>query len=159
MQSLVQYVRYRKLEELLKNKQFKEADYETYKLMIETVGKEEGQEFNTEDFSTFPCEDLRTLDQLWAKYSNGKFGFSIQQKIWLECGGKVDYNTEHQLGNRLGWCKDGKWVNLNYSDLSFKLLKTTPVGHLPIVLGHDGSAGLGVWYIEIRSSRITTCDV
>ncbi|HYX15858.1 MAG TPA: GUN4 domain-containing protein [Nostoc sp.] len=35
----------------------------------------------------FPCTDLRTIDRLWVKYSNGHFCFSVQKRIWLECGG------------------------------------------------------------------------
>ncbi|MGB5593815.1 MAG: GUN4 domain-containing protein [Crocosphaera sp.] len=54
LSSTVQDARYHKLEQLLKNQQFKDADYETYRLMIETVGKEEGQYFDPEDFDTFP---------------------------------------------------------------------------------------------------------
>jgi hypothetical protein len=28
------------------------------------------------------CEDLQYIDQLWLKYSNNKFGYSVQRKIW-----------------------------------------------------------------------------
>jgi hypothetical protein len=52
------------------------------------------------------CETLRTIDQLWVKYSNGKFGFSIQKQIWLDCGGKLgEFNLDALLrfGDRVGW--------------------------------------------------------
>lgn len=67
----IQTSRYAKLETLLKEQQWKDADYETYRLMITTVGKEEGQWFDRTDLENFPCEDLRALDQLWVNYSNG----------------------------------------------------------------------------------------
>ncbi|CCQ59603.1 GUN4 domain-containing protein, partial [Crocosphaera watsonii] len=41
----------------------------------------------------FPCEDLRIIDQLWVKYSNGQFGFSVQKQIYMdELGGTKMYN-------------------------------------------------------------------
>jgi len=36
------------------------------------------------DISEIPATDLRTIDQLWVKYSSGKFGFSVQKQIWYE---------------------------------------------------------------------------
>lgn len=56
------------------------------------------------------CETLRTIDQLWVKYSNGKFGFSIQKQIWLDCGGKLgEFNLDALLrfGERVGWIGGG----------------------------------------------------
>ncbi|HAC63456.1 MAG TPA: hypothetical protein DCF68_07920, partial [Cyanothece sp. UBA12306] len=85
------------------------------------------------DIDNFPCEDLRTIDQLWVKYSNGKFGFSVQKKIYIdELGGTKDYNQEiwYKFCDLVGWRKGGNYMN--YSNLTFKLRDTTPVGHLPI---------------------------
>ena len=31
----------------------------------------------------FPVKDLKTIDNLWTFYSDGKFGFSVQRKIWI----------------------------------------------------------------------------
>ena len=31
----------------------------------------------------FPVKDLLTIDALWTFYSDGKFGFSVQRKIWV----------------------------------------------------------------------------
>ncbi|MFM6400419.1 GUN4 domain-containing protein, partial [Planktothrix sp.] len=80
-----------------------------------------------DSINNFPCEDLRTIDQLWVKYSNGHFGFSIQKKIWLEIGGKVGHETESKLSDRIGWRKNGSWID--YDDLTFSLQAS--VGHLP----------------------------
>ncbi|MEG4087688.1 GUN4 domain-containing protein [Microcoleus sp. POL10_C6] len=30
-----------------------------------------------------PCEDICTIDRLWLKYSNGRFGLSVQRRILL----------------------------------------------------------------------------
>lgn len=124
--STVQTLRYTKLEEYLKNEQWKDADEETYRLMITTVGKTEGQWFETEDLLNFPCDELRAIDALWVKYSNGRFGFSVQKQIYVDCGAKLDGKYpgdeiwEH-FGDHVGWRKDGQW--LMYSQLnSFPLL-------------------------------------
>ena len=104
--------RYTQLEDLLKTQQWREADQETYRLMITTVGKEDGQWFDRADLENFPCEDLRTLDQLWVKYSNGKWGFSVQKRIWRECGSPMEYNDDwKKFGDRVGWRKGGNWLN------------------------------------------------
>jgi len=58
------------------------------------------------NIEAFPCEDLRTIDQLWVHYSNGKFGFSVQKKLWLECGckiGKDDYEAWKKFVAKVGW--------------------------------------------------------
>ncbi len=75
-----------------------------------------------------PCTDLRTIDQLWVKYSDGHFGFSVQKRIWEELGGKVDAQTENMLAERIGWSKGGRW--LYACDLTFSLALNE--GFLPL---------------------------
>jgi eukaryotic-like serine/threonine-protein kinase len=123
-------VDYTRLRDLLAAGKWKEADQETRKVMLKAARREKEGWFDTDSIENFPCDDLRTIDQLWVKYSQGRFGFSVQKKIWLEVGGKVDYETECKLGDRVGWRKEGKWVNYDYDDLTFKQ-KAAPVGHLP----------------------------
>jgi hypothetical protein len=71
------------------------------------------------------------MDQLWVKYSNGKFGFSVQKQIWLELGGKLDgepdWDTLRKLGSRVGWIKNNEW--LSYESYTFST-NALP-GHLP----------------------------
>ncbi|PSB04985.1 NTPase (NACHT family) [filamentous cyanobacterium CCP2] len=117
----VQASRYATLEAHLQAQRWKEADEETYCLMITTVGKEEGQYFESEELLNFPCEDLKTIDSLWVKYSNGHFGFSVQKKIYVECGAKPNgYDPEDEIWekfcNRVGWRANGKW--LDYDNLN-----------------------------------------
>ncbi|MDB9349117.1 GUN4 domain-containing protein [Nodularia spumigena] len=69
---------------------WKEADEETFKVMLEVAGREkQGYLINIEQF---PCEDLRIIDKLWVDYSNGHFGFSVQKEIYLEEGGILEGN-------------------------------------------------------------------
>jgi eukaryotic-like serine/threonine-protein kinase len=120
-------VDYTRLRDLLAAEKWKEADEETLKVMLKAARREKEGWFDRESIENFPCDDLRTIDQLWVKYSQGHFGFSVQKKIWLEVGGKVDYETECKLGDRVGWRKGGQW--LDYSNLTFKM--AAPAGHLP----------------------------
>jgi hypothetical protein len=120
---------YQVLEQQLQAKQWRDADQETYRLMITTVGKEKGQWFDTDDLRNFPCEDLRALNDLWVRYSEGKWGFSVQKRIWQECGSPGPYNDKteaqwEQFGDRVGWRCGGNW-------LEYKSFALTSTGELP----------------------------
>ncbi|MDZ8084013.1 MAG: GUN4 domain-containing protein [Nostoc sp. DedQUE12b] len=121
---------YSKLQNLLTQYKWQEADIETTKLMLQVMGKNDWNEVYKEDILNFSCQAFHKIDQLWQQYSHGYFGFSVQQSIWDEIGGQIDYETEKRLGDRLGWRKEGNW--LNYDQLTFKLSPTTPMGHLPV---------------------------
>ena len=127
-----QGVDYSNLQKLLAAEKWKEADHETFWVMKKAAGLKKGGYLNEKSIDNIPCDDLRMIDELWVKYSNGHFGFSVQKKIWLDCGGKVEnYETECKLGDRVGWRKGGSW--LNYDDLTFN--KQAPKGHLPVGVG------------------------
>jgi serine/threonine protein kinase len=119
---------YMRLRDLLAKGRWQEADKETTKQML-NVGKRKNQGWlNADALNNFPSKDLKIIDQLWVKYSKGKFGFSVQRKIWLKCGGKVNYDTEEKLAYRLGWIKDGKWIE--YQNLTFDPRRAAR-GHFP----------------------------
>ena len=124
----VRDARHADLERYLKNEQWKEADSETYRLMITEVGKDERQWFDPEDFLNFPCEPMRAIDRLWVKHSDGKFGFSVQKEIYLKCGGLPDGWHHHEsfdkFGKEVGWIEDTKCLDVRYETSS-------PKGHLP----------------------------
>ena len=91
-----QKINYSHLETLLKNKQWKEADRQTsiiYQQIISNHLRELGiyslvmldflrQEEAKLYMGNLPCRELKTLDRLWLKYSNGRFGFSVQAEIF-----------------------------------------------------------------------------
>jgi hypothetical protein len=112
---------------------------------------------STETLKNFPCADLRTIDQLWVKFSNGRFGFSIQKKIYLECGGKADgeYYKEawEKFGDRVGWRVKGNWID--YFDVAFN---TSPYeGHLPV---HWEGLLWKDWKVSVSLfSRVETSEV
>ncbi|EFA71864.1 Serine/Threonine protein kinase [Raphidiopsis brookii D9] len=71
-----------KLNSLLQAQNFKQADRETRKIMLAIAKREEEGWLRIEDAEKFPCKELRSIDQLWLKYSGGKFGISVQQQIY-----------------------------------------------------------------------------
>lgn len=121
---------YIKLRDLLKAEKWKEADRETANRMCEVMDRQEDGWLSKEDIQFFPHQDLKNIDQLWVKYSNGKFGFSIQKKIYLECGAKLDgkYPGDgiwSNFANQIGW-----GIGLNKGDY----FNTRWIGHLPTLL-------------------------
>ncbi|MGF1524644.1 MAG: GUN4 domain-containing protein [Leptolyngbyaceae cyanobacterium] len=145
---------YTHLRDLLRAEDWKAADRETYEVMIRAVGKEPGQYFISDELLNFPCADLLTIDRLWVKYSKGKFGFSVQKQIYVECGATLDgeYPGDKiwdQFCDRIGWRKEGIWFG--YSDVTFDT--TAPTGHLPLNGWYDRSWG------RVLFSRIETYKV
>jgi hypothetical protein len=137
---------YTKLEQLLAAGKWKEADEETYNKMLEVGGKQQnnhlimGEIIVIKDIRIFSCPDLRAMDRLWVKYSNGRFGFSVQKRIYQNLGGPKEsngqvlsaYNGQVLLAyyEAVGWKQKGekeKW--LLYSQLTFN--SNAPSGHLP----------------------------
>lgn len=132
--TVAQDSKYQKLEELLKAGQWREADQETYRLMITTVGKEEGQWFDRKDVEEFPCKDLRTLDRLWVKYSNGKFGFSVQKRIWQYSGSPMSPGKEwDDFCARVGWQGSTASGEIRSSDEPKFDVNFSPRGELPFM--------------------------
>jgi hypothetical protein len=129
--SLKQDMDYTKLRDLLKAGNWKEADRETTIILLKARAKKV-EDTNANIAVIFVDEIflnpvLRAIDTLWIEYSQGHFGYSVQKRIWLEVGGKVEYNSECLLADKVGWCVNDKW--LHYSDLNFSL--NAPQGHLP----------------------------
>jgi serine/threonine protein kinase len=133
---------YSKLEELLINKKWQSADEWTKYKILEIMGLQEQGYFMAEDIKNFPCQALQTIDQLWVKYSKGRFGFSIQKKIWEKLGGKAGvFNEENWVlfGEYVGWRSTRNhqilfagWTTREwcyYSEINFS--ENALEGHLP----------------------------
>ena len=161
---------YSRLRDLLKAQDWRAADAETYEVMIRAVGKKPGQKHTHDELLNFPCIDLRTIDSLWVKYSQGKFGFSVQKKIYVECGANLiriypGDKIWFKFCDRVGWRKGSKY--LNYSDLKAKS-SLSPTGEFPVWMwgvGREdgrvvrGVAGLWGGEVAMRDlfSRTGTC--
>jgi hypothetical protein len=130
-------VDYTRLRDLLKAGEWREADKETDRRMLEAVGRKEDDYIRAEELKTFPCKDLRTIDRLWVKYSQGKFGFSVQKQIWQECGSPTNSGKDwDKFCVKVGWQDKTASRYLRYSNLKADP-SISPGGEFP----WDG----GVW--------------
>ena len=147
---------YTRLRDLLATGKWKLAEEETLKVMLKATGREKEGWLSLESIDNFPCKDLLTIDQLWVKYSNGRFGFSVQKRIWESVG--KDYE---KFGDRVGWRK-GWWMNkecITYPEVIFDTSAPSS-GHLPspnqlYLPGHLPSPQP----VKHLFSRIQTCKV
>ena len=121
-----QDIDYEPLQDLLIQQAFEEADCLTLAKLCELAGPtamKRNWVYFTE-VEQFPVVDLQTLDRLWLAYSEGKFGFSVQRRLWLSLGQDWD-----KLWPRLAWKDDNIWTRYPGGfiwDLS------APDGHLPL---------------------------
>ncbi|HEY9606481.1 MAG TPA: serine/threonine-protein kinase [Allocoleopsis sp.] len=115
-------VDYTKLQNLLQRKKWKEADQQTWDVLCQAIGQPPGYYLKNGDIERLPCEDLLTIDRLWLKHSGGRFGFSVQKRIFHDAG--EDYPS---FCDRVGWPIHNPLVL--ESMLKFNL--RAPLGHLP----------------------------
>jgi hypothetical protein len=118
---------YTSLQRHLIDQQFEAADRLTSEHLRQLAGSEalrRGYVYFSE-VPSMPAKDLETLDRLWVVYSRGRFGFSVQGRLLLACGGKWD-----RLWPRLGWKQEGIWTRYPGS---FHWSLEAPEGHMPLV--------------------------
>ncbi|MBD2113891.1 GUN4 domain-containing protein [Leptolyngbya subtilissima] len=90
--------------------------------------------------TNIPPEVLQTLDRLWVEASDGRFGFSVQRKIWAEVRAQNPEDSAvaaKAFGDRVGWTRPpgmedptfiaGEWL----TELEINPSLDAPVGHLP----------------------------
>jgi hypothetical protein len=149
-------VDYTYLRDLLAAGEWQKADRETETVMIKASGREQEGWLSEEDLETFPCEDLRTINELWVKYSDGRFGFSVQKHIWESIEGTnkdEDVEVWKSFGNKVGWRVNDSWIG--YRNLTFSL--DAPEGHLPEWVFVSGFVG-GGFFGSGLFSRVETCQ-
>lgn len=146
-------VDYTGLKNLLQQQKWQQADEMTYDLMTQAGDQDNSGFITSTELKDIACEDLQTIDRLWVQYSQGKFGLSVQQRIYQSLGSSqtVDINTYRQFSQQVGWIKQD---NLNdpeyylYDDLNFSI--NAPQGHLP-----RWSWGLNIAVVYSRMSYLT----
>ena len=121
---------YSLLQQLLSEENWLSANNETGNSIVKAVGKTD-----IYDFGEIPRTDRHTIDILWRKYSNDRFGFSVQKEIYHRTkklfmdDGKLKFNDIYKVQNEfkaiIGWTE----VKDIY-DLVFDL-SSAPIGHLP----------------------------
>ncbi|MGL5835600.1 MAG: GUN4 N-terminal ARM-like repeat domain-containing protein [Waterburya sp.] len=117
---------YQPLQQLLAQQDFQQADVITLQKMCELAGSAavERKWIYFTEVVNLPIADLITLDQLWLMASAGKFGFSVQRRIWLSVG--KDFT---KLWTKIDWKSGNVWTRYPQEfiwDLS------APTGHLPL---------------------------
>jgi hypothetical protein len=127
---------YAKLRDLLAAQDWKAADQETADRMLEVMDRQKDGYLRNEDVKKFPCLDLCNIDILWVKYSQGKFGFSVQKELWESPSESLGMNNNNKLRRfciTVGWETRGfLWMRgslLLYSQLMFDI--AAPRGHFP----------------------------
>ncbi len=75
---------YSKLQSYLQNHNWKDADEETYKMMLKVAGPESEKQgyFSKQEWDKFSCSDFKEIDRLWSKASKGQLGFTAQKRIF-----------------------------------------------------------------------------
>lgn len=137
------------LEKFLEENKWQEADRETNNLILEIVNRKEQGHLDDNAITQLSCECLQIIDRLWTQYSTGRFGFSIQNKIYREVGGKDNFDriTYTKLAELVGWYKNGKWLDRIYS-------LDAPSGHLPFLHILRTSENTASFF-----SRIAACNL
>ena len=151
---------YRYLRELLGACEWRKADRETYEVMIRAVGKESGDWFTRDELQNFPCADLKTIDGLWTKYSNGHFGFSVQQEIWQTQGSPTEPGKQwDQFCITVGWQPADAVQYLRHKANN----QLSPRGEFPGSgwwrrrLRRLGVVGVGGFEFSSLTSRLVSC--
>jgi|GEM_PF-6272064 len=131
-------VDYAFLEQQLAAGDFNGANQETWKILRQLSPQP------TPD-NPFPCADLHRLDRLWIRYSDGRFGFSVQQQLWQQetanRNGQWIGDAVYRFCDRIGWGS----CELAYNQANFSL--AAPIGHLPTAIlpladeGYDPESG------------------
>jgi len=108
----------------LEEEDFLSANQTTYKLMCQWAGCGEREWIYFTEIAMIPNEAIREIDELWKKYSKGKFGYGVQRRIWL-----AKQKDWMKFWEQIGWVKQGQW--LRYPN-EFEWSLDAPEGHLPL---------------------------
>ncbi|MBE9207662.1 GUN4 domain-containing protein [Nostoc sp. LEGE 06077] len=176
---------YSQLRDLLQAGRWLEADAETTNLMLKIAGREQQRHLDLPSLENLACADVLTIDRLWVKYSHGRFGFSIQQRICQSISGTASdpvlslmlgsnkvaaAETCIDFANLVGWRLKDAWIS--YDNLTWS--EDAPMGHLPFfgffesvwrvkVLGvwewHSAIATANWWQLSTKLfSRLEACQ-
>ncbi len=123
-----------KLQQLLNSKNWSAADQETRRLLSPQ------KDLFGPNAATIPLDLIQEIDRAWLVASDGRFGLSVQAKIWqkvIASHPNKEETAANTFGDRVGWkLKVPRTENdfissdwLNESELNYSL--QAPVGHLP----------------------------
>lgn len=152
--------RYSQLRNLLIKGDFRGADIETTRIMLE-VAQQERDSLTPDDVAKYPCNSLQVIDQIWQKYSNQKFGFGIQLKTYYEVGGSIDtirtqdIDTLRKFADKVGWLNENQKPKFDeYDDWDFSL--NAPNGCFP---AHWWKSPYGLKMVTFFFARLIACNL
>lgn len=152
-------VNYNGLAEYLADGNWRKANDETRDVLLQATGRKAIGWIPDDKIKTLSCWDLKTVDSLWKKYSEGKFGFSVQLPIYISTGNRpgklVGDDAYNIFGDRLGWRKDGDWI-IFIEDLNYSL--DAPTGHLPNPRSEYSITGGRLYYSSL-AERMEQCNL
>lgn len=126
---------YSKLSNLLQKQQWKQANQETERLMLQAARRRREGWLSHKAINQFPETDLQTLDLLWRHYSHNHFGFAVQKKIFATTGHKAPaFITKVAWPSNAG-LRGGAFLSEIPCELQFTV--AAPAGHLPFVFGGE----------------------
>jgi hypothetical protein len=152
--------RYNNLSKFLKEQNFKKADQETTKVMLE-VAQEDRDNLTPDDISKYPCNSLGVIDQLWQKYSNNHFGFSIQLKHYYDVGGTLDTIRSQDIkiikkfADKIGWLNEKEQAKFDVYD-SWDFSLAAPEGCFP---AHWWKSPYGLKMVTYFFARLIACEL
>ncbi|HEY9691091.1 MAG TPA: GUN4 domain-containing protein [Oculatellaceae cyanobacterium] len=114
---------YIRLKNLLMAGRWREANETTRNIILKAVKAEKEGWLTEEQIQNFPCQVLQVIDRLWLEYSNQRFGFSVQKRIFNQCE-----KEPQAFGDHVGWHIQNTWISA--SQVIYNPAKA-PVGHLP----------------------------
>jgi len=145
---------YSSLQYLLASQELEKADEQTRKLVLQAANRSESW-LRYEDIQSLACEDLFIIDRLWTIYSQGRFGFSVQKRIWESLGAKKsDRSRGEEFSDRVGWRKQRTETDSYYDRDQLYTIKrrediscglNAPEGNLPSICEFGGGELLS-WY-------------
>jgi hypothetical protein len=112
--------------DLLSRSEYQKADVLHNRKMCEAAGQsaaDRGWLYFTE-VDQISIKDLLTFDRLWLVFSEGKFGYSVQRRIWLNLG-----KNWEKLWQQIKWKQDGSFTRYPGG---FIWTIDAPRGHLPL---------------------------
>lgn len=118
--------------------------------MLVVAKREREGWLDVKNIDNFPCETLRTINQLWVDYSNGHFGLSAQKHVWVSVGGQTgvyDVVVADRFIGRVGW------GDKKYNSVTYEL--SAPSGHLPFEI-NTHFWNFGAPYI---AHRLESCNI
>jgi uncharacterized caspase-like protein len=122
---------YQALESFLRSGNWTAADQETVNLILQNVGKPSLISLVPDDVNQVPCEVLSDIDRLWVQNSKGKFGFSVQKRVFLDIeklAPTLGRNaTLSAFNTQVGWNSNEIWGSGSRPITSGEF----PTGHFP----------------------------